>query len=74
MSQDAYLVARISSAIRILYEGPLALEVSLSVRKLSGFGSEGEAIYTESVERREFLLSPDSRDAVIPLLVRHGDV
>ena len=69
MSQDAYLVARVSSAIRILYEGPLALEVSLSVRKLSGFGSEGEAIYTESVERREFLLSPDSRDVVIPLLV-----
>ncbi len=69
MSQDAYLLVRVSSAVRILYEGPLALEVSLSLRKLSGFGTEGEPVYRESVERREFLFSPDSREAVIPLLV-----
>ena len=69
VSRDAYLLARLSTSARPIREGPLALKISLSLRRLSGFEAAQEPVYQESVETREFFLSPDNPDAFIPLLV-----
>ncbi len=68
-SRDAYLLARLSTSARFIREGPIALRVSLSLRRLSGFDAAQEPVYRETVETREFFLSPDNPDAFVPLFV-----
>ncbi len=68
-----YLIATVSTSAGLLPamltpERVLVLHISLSLQKLSGLGTQGEPVYQEAEERREFYFL-EGGEAFLPLLV-----
>lgn len=66
-----YLLVGIATIARPVPEGLVFVELSLSSRKLSGFGREGMPVYEASSEKRGIYLSK-SGESFIPLLVSNS--
>lgn len=76
LSETPYLLASVSTAAGFLPsvltpERVLSLNISLSLKELSGFGKGGEPIYQQSEVKRDFFLS-DRREAFVPLLIANA--
>ncbi|NIM02499.1 MAG: SUMF1/EgtB/PvdO family nonheme iron enzyme [Acidobacteria bacterium] len=67
-TRDAYLRATLSTAVKPIREGPLALKVVLALRTVSGLDGD-EPIYRKSEHTREFIIYPHTADAFVPLFV-----
>jgi len=68
-----YLLVNVSTTAGLLPpllmpERVLILEIALSLRKFSGFGTQGEPVYQESVEKRQVFFM-EGGTTVVPLLV-----
>jgi formylglycine-generating enzyme required for sulfatase activity len=66
-----YLLVGVSTIARRVPEALVLVEVSLSFRKLSGFGKEGIPIYEAASEKRNFFLSR-AGETFVPLLVSNS--
>jgi formylglycine-generating enzyme required for sulfatase activity len=71
-----YLISRISTNVRLhpstlIPDKVLRLDITLSLQKLSGFGTEDNPVYGESVEKRTFFFF-DRGNAFIPLFIANS--
>ena len=69
--EKPYLVIAVSTTASRLPERVDLLEMSVTSRKLSGFGGEGEPVYRTSVEKRNFFASKTG-ETFVPLLVANS--
>jgi len=67
VSTAAWLLPKPASPNRVLH-----VEISLSLRKLSGFGATGVPSYERSTEKRTFLFVDFPGTALLPLIVANG--
>jgi formylglycine-generating enzyme required for sulfatase activity len=72
-ADSTYLIARISTfagmlPTMLIPERVVVLDVSLSLQKLAGFGTQGNPVYQRSEEKRKYYFL-DGGEAFLPLLV-----
>jgi formylglycine-generating enzyme required for sulfatase activity len=63
-----YALLEFSTAIVSLPEGAVHLETNLKFSKLSGFDTNGEHVYVNSIQKRTFSLA-DNANQTLPLLI-----